>query len=254
MRAFWNYIKSWFFHLYASLVSIRPATINWLVRWGKPALAVELLEGKFDQLAPREERIVGNDWFRKKWAFPQAAQFLVRCKTTAAAAVIHAYANHPEKSFKAGVFVELLLTLPMISNDPEKRQKVNEILSLVARVNGSLMEDVLKKGQAGPAYQLVSRIREKEVPKAMRFTPVETGAYLLRKLRAEDPDYYEVFEGKLHAEYAEKLKNHWRRDEFRRKGGREWERAPLPVESDEPETEPSRIESDAGKPPEEPPE
>jgi hypothetical protein len=254
MQDFWNYIKSWFFHLWASLATIRPGTINWLVRSGRPKMAVGLLEGKFDQLAPWDERIASNDWYKKKWAFPQAAQFLVECKITAAAAVIHAYANHPQNSFRASVFVELLLTLPMFSkeNEPEKWEKVNEILTLVAKINGSLMEDVLKKGQAKPAYELVSRVKEKEVPKALRFTPVETGAYLLRKLRTEDPDYYEVFEGKLHAEYAEKIKNHWHRDEFRRKSGRGWEDAPLRVESDEPE--PERIEADAGKPAEEPPE
>lgn len=256
MKDFWNYVKSWFFHLYAAMVTIRPATINWLVGWGKPEVAVGLLEGKFDQLAPWDERVASNEWYKKKWAFPDAAQFLVRCKPTAAAAVIHQYTKTSDVSFRAAVFVELLLTLPMFSkeNAPENYGKVNEILSLVARINGSLMEDVLKKGQAKPAYELVSRIKEKEVPKAMRFTPVETGAYLLRKLRAEDPGYYEVFEGKLHAEYAEKIKNHWHRDEFRRKSGRGWEDAPLRVESDEPEPKPEQIEPDAGKPPEEPPE
>jgi hypothetical protein len=252
MQEFWNYIKSWFFHLYASLVSIRPATINLLVRWGKPELALELLEGKFDQLAPREERIASNEWYKKKWAFPKAAQFLVNCKTTAAAAVIHAYANHPQKNFKATVLVDLLLTLPPIANDPEKSAKGEEIVSIVAKVNPGLIVKFLQEGPSKAAFALISRVKDPVIFKSMRQVPVETGAYLLRKLRAEDSEYYEVFEGKLHAEYAEKIKTHWHRDEFRRRSGRGWEHAPLPIESDEPE--PEQIESDAGKPPEEPPE
>lgn len=252
MQALWNYVKSWFWQKYASTVGFSPQTINLLIRARKPEAAVLLLERKFNQLAPKEEREASGEPFRMKWAFPDAAQFLVRCKPTAAAAVIHQYTKTPDVSFRASVFVELLLTLPMISNDPEKYEKVNEILSLVARVNQKLMGAVLENGQVKPAYELVSRIKEKEVPKAMRFTPVETGAYLLRKLRREDPGYYEVFEGKLHAEYAEKIKTHWHRDEFRRRSGRGWEHAPLPIESDE--SEPEQIESDAGKPPEEPPE
>lgn len=253
IRGFWNFVKAWVSRQYASAVGFSPRVINWYVRVRRPERAVTLMEKKFNERAPKEERDASNEPFRMKWAFPDAAQFLVRCTPTAAAAVIHQYTKIPEISFRASVFVELMLTLPMISNDPEKYDKVNEIISLVARINGSLMEDVLKKGQAKPAYELVSRIKEKEVPKAMRFTPVETGAYLLRKLRADDPDYYAVFEGKLHAEYAEKIIAHWNLEEFHQKSGRGWEHPPPSVEPDD-ESKSSGSEPEPGKSPEEPPE
>jgi hypothetical protein len=218
IKASWKYFKSWLFHLWASLISVHPGTVNWLVRAGKPAFATRLVEGRFDRLAPKDERVATNDWFKKKWGFPEAAQFLLRCRTAAAAAVLNQYFTHDElPRFRATVLTELLLTLPPISNDPDKKAKADEIVNLVARTNGELIGELLAKGQAQPAYELVSRIKEKEVPKAMRFAPVETGAYLLRKLRRDDPDWYAVFEGKLDAKYAEDVIHHWRQQEFWRK-------------------------------------
>lgn len=235
MSAFFSFLQSWLLRQWASLVGFRPWVINRLVRWGNPLLAAQLVERKFDRLAPRDERIASGDRFKAKWGFLDAALFLKDCDPEAAVAVLNQYvAEESLPGFRSRVLMELWLTLPHCTGDPETIGKIDRILGLAARANDGLIKDLLENGQTKPASALVSRIKEKEVPKAMRFVSVETGAYLLRKLRKSDPDWYEQFFGKLHAEYAEKVESHWNRQKYFRK--RREQREVLPAD-DPPEPE-----------------
>lgn len=235
MTAFFSFVKSWLLRMYASLVGIHPRVIDRFVLAGNPLYATRLVDHKFDWLAPKEERVAAGDWFKGKWGFVEAARFLLKCRPRVAAAVLNQYFNgdmFQSSRHKPRVLMELWLTLPFFNEDAETREKVDRIITLVARSNDKLIGNLLEEGQAKPAFELVSRIKEKEVPKAMRFVPVETGAFLLGKLRRSDPDWFEELFGKLDARYAENVLSHWNRQEFLRREDRRRDLVPTNPETD----------------------
>ncbi|GBC63140.1 hypothetical protein DENIS_4133 [Desulfonema ishimotonii] len=205
---------------------MHPAVVNFLIRIEMAHTAATLINNKFDRLAPGEERTASCDYFRRKWAFFDAARFLLQCGSTTTAAIFTRFFEDAElnAAHKPGAIVNLWFTHDAFQSDEALAKKATDISSVVAKSHKALITDILKSMSSQGLITFLDKVRIAPADKALMGLPPEATAYGLHRIRESDPDRFDAVVAKFSPEYAADVKDIVKRMDaqpFPRMGGRQ---------------------------------
>jgi hypothetical protein len=189
------------------ILKFLPGNIVELYIWlGMRVKATELLDSKFDKLAPKPMRIISGNNKATKWDMMGACQFLLSLKPEFAVVILNQWSNNEKfksVAFRAGAILNMMLTLPppalgFKDKEDELNQKVGQIVTFVTTSNKDLLKN---RFETGPVNASVRILELAAAPPAiipfLANDISELAPFFLLQLQNKNPDRFQFLFEKL---------------------------------------------------------
>lgn len=171
-----------------------------------PAKAADLLDSKFEALAPKPVRIITGNYNAIKWDMMGACKFLLELKPESAVVVLNQWFKNPKfssVSFRAGVILNMMLTVPPVAlgfkdKEDELNQKLGQIVTFVATTNKDLLKNRFETGPINASLRILELVAAPPaiLPFLANDIP-ELAPFFLFQLQNKNPDRFQFLFEKL---------------------------------------------------------
>jgi len=217
-----NDLDYWRFEHWSKRMEKKPHRMDRYLRLRIPEQAAAEVDEIFNRRAPLDQRIAMNDRNFRKWDFFSACKFLVKCKPLTTVKILHVWTNNkdfnagppkggPPVSVKAGILVNMMLTIPHMAFGLEKDELdelIKVIITLIAQTNKPLFINVIKTATPKGAVKLLESVTDPAalIP-TLRFD-IEPAylAYILHELKQNNEDRFNFVFEKFPTEKYKELK------------------------------------------------